>query len=187
MRLFIQVKTILIIASVYIVASAMKVLHSKGIVHRDLKPQNILLSHAAGVHSRPADIKIKIGTGVHVQYSTVLVVLDYSSIIVYTTPHHTTLYYTTLHYTIHYTTPHHTILHHTTPHYTIYTTPHHPHTTVRSTPQCHTTCIKGIVGFKRKVKSFFISLSADFGFARFLHGETMAATLCGSPMYMVCQ
>ena len=26
---------------------------------------------------------------------------------------------------------------------------------------------------------------ADFGFARFLHGEMMAATLCGSPMYMV--
>ncbi|XP_047142751.1 serine/threonine-protein kinase unc-51 isoform X1 [Hydra vulgaris] len=25
---------------------------------------------------------------------------------------------------------------------------------------------------------------ADFGFARFLHGEMMAATLCGSPMYM---
>ena len=124
MRLFIQVKTILIIASVYIVASAMKVLHSKGIVHRDLKPQNILLSHAAGVHSRPADIKIKIGTGVHVQYSTVLVVLDYSSIIVYTTPHHTTLYYTTLHYTIHY-------IHYTTPpshHSTFDTTvPHHMH------------------------------------------------------------
>jgi len=27
---------------------------------------------------------------------------------------------------------------------------------------------------------------ADFGFARFLHGEMMAMTLCGSPMYMVC-
>lgn len=26
---------------------------------------------------------------------------------------------------------------------------------------------------------------ADFGFARFLPGEMMAATLCGSPMYMV--
>lgn len=25
---------------------------------------------------------------------------------------------------------------------------------------------------------------ADFGFARFLDGGTMAATLCGSPMYM---
>ena len=137
MRLFIQVKTILIIASVYIVASAMKVLHSKGIVHRDLKPQNILLSHAAGVHSRPADIKIKIGTGVHAQYSTVLVVLDYSSIIVYTTPHHTilhhtTLCYTALHYTtLHYTTPHHTILHHTTLHHTTLYALHH--TTI--TPQ----------------------------------------------------
>ena len=161
----------------------MKVLHSKGIVHRDLKPQNILLSHAAGVHSRPADIKIKIGTGVHVQYSTVLVVLDYSSIIVYTTPHYTTPHHTILHHTtLYYTTPHHTILHHTT-----YTLHHTTITPLRPTPQCHTTCIKGIVGFKRKVKSFFISLSADFGFARFLHGETMAATLCGSPMYMVCQ
>ncbi len=27
---------------------------------------------------------------------------------------------------------------------------------------------------------------ADFGFARFLQDGTMAATLCGSPMYMVC-
>lgn len=26
---------------------------------------------------------------------------------------------------------------------------------------------------------------ADFGFARFLHDGNMAATLCGSPMYMV--
>ena len=26
---------------------------------------------------------------------------------------------------------------------------------------------------------------ADFGFARYLQGNTMAATLCGSPMYMV--
>lgn len=30
----------------------------------------------------------------------------------------------------------------------------------------------------------FLSL-ADFGFARYLQGNTMAATLCGSPMYMV--
>ncbi|XP_028396747.1 serine/threonine-protein kinase ULK2-like [Dendronephthya gigantea] len=67
------------------IASAMKILQSKGIVHRDLKPQNILLSHSGVSHPRPADIKIKI---------------------------------------------------------------------------------------------------ADFGFARFLHGEMMAATLCGSPMYM---
>ena len=125
MRLFIQVKTILIIASVYIVASAMKVLHSKGIVHRDLKPQNILLSHAAGVHSRPADIKIKIGTGVHVQYSTVLVVLDYSSIIVYTTPHHTTPHYTTPHYIILYTTLHHITPYYTTLHHTTLYTLHH--------------------------------------------------------------
>jgi len=27
---------------------------------------------------------------------------------------------------------------------------------------------------------------ADFGFARFLEDGSMAATLCGSPMYMVC-
>lgn len=27
---------------------------------------------------------------------------------------------------------------------------------------------------------------ADFGFARFLQDGNMAATLCGSPMYMVC-
>lgn len=37
--------------------------------------------------------------------------------------------------------------------------------------------------------SFRLSLSpcvlADFGFARYLQGNTMAATLCGSPMYMV--
>ena len=29
--------------------------------------------------------------------------------------------------------------------------------------------------------------SADFGFARHLYGADMAATLCGSPLYMVCQ
>jgi len=28
--------------------------------------------------------------------------------------------------------------------------------------------------------------AADFGFARFLQDGVMAATLCGSPMYMVC-
>ena len=28
---------------------------------------------------------------------------------------------------------------------------------------------------------------ADFGFARFLQDGVMAATLCGSPMYMVCK
>lgn len=36
--------------------------------------------------------------------------------------------------------------------------------------------------------SFLLLISdflADFGFARFLPGEMMAATLCGSPMYMV--
>lgn len=29
--------------------------------------------------------------------------------------------------------------------------------------------------------------TADFGFARFLQDGVMAATLCGSPMYMVCK
>jgi hypothetical protein len=28
---------------------------------------------------------------------------------------------------------------------------------------------------------------ADFGFARYLHSNMMAATLCGSPMYMVSE
>lgn len=31
----------------------------------------------------------------------------------------------------------------------------------------------------------FLSSSADFGFARYLQNNMMAATLCGSPMYMV--
>jgi hypothetical protein len=34
------------------------------------------------------------------------------------------------------------------------------------------------------VMNFFL-ISADFGFARFLQDGVMAATLCGSPMYMV--
>lgn len=33
--------------------------------------------------------------------------------------------------------------------------------------------------------SFYVLFSADFGFARFLQDGVMAATLCGSPMYMV--
>ena len=33
-------------------------------------------------------------------------------------------------------------------------------------------------------EQLFVSL-ADFGFARFLQDGVMAATLCGSPMYMV--
>lgn len=32
----------------------------------------------------------------------------------------------------------------------------------------------------------FVSPAADFGFARYLQSNMMAATLCGSPMYMVC-
>ncbi|XP_065055043.1 serine/threonine-protein kinase ULK1-like isoform X2 [Rhopilema esculentum] len=66
-------------------ASAMRILNSKGIVHRDLKPQNILLSYKGNKCPQPDEIKVKI---------------------------------------------------------------------------------------------------ADFGFARVLDGEMMAATLCGSPMYM---
>ena len=42
------------------IASAMKVLHSKGIVHRDLKPQNLLLSHKAN-NPKPYEITVKIG------------------------------------------------------------------------------------------------------------------------------
>ncbi|XP_032354820.1 serine/threonine-protein kinase ULK2 isoform X3 [Camelus ferus] len=67
------------------IASAMRVLHSKGVIHRDLKPQNILLSYANRRKSSVSGIRIKI---------------------------------------------------------------------------------------------------ADFGFARYLHSNMMAATLCGSPMYM---
>ncbi|KAB1265005.1 Serine/threonine-protein kinase ULK2 [Camelus dromedarius] len=67
------------------IASAMRVLHSKGVIHRDLKPQNILLSYASRRKSSVSGIRIKI---------------------------------------------------------------------------------------------------ADFGFARYLHSNMMAATLCGSPMYM---
>ena len=36
-----------------------------------------------------------------------------------------------------------------------------------------------------KILCFSFHTLADFGFARFLHGDMMAATLCGSPMYMV--
>lgn len=40
---------------------------------------------------------------------------------------------------------------------------------------------------KKENEQVFISIifSADFGFARFLQDGVMAATLCGSPMYMV--
>uniref|UniRef100_A0A8C1BUK1 non-specific serine/threonine protein kinase n=1 Tax=Cyprinus carpio carpio TaxID=630221 RepID=A0A8C1BUK1_CYPCA len=38
-------------------------------------------------------------------------------------------------------------------------------------------------GHKSNPNNFCIKL-ADFGFARYLQGNTMAATLCGSPMYM---
>lgn len=45
-----------------------------------------------------------------------------------------------------------------------------------------------MVQFYLKRKTYFaLFISADFGFARFLPGEMMAATLCGSPMYMVCK
>lgn len=35
--------------------------------------------------------------------------------------------------------------------------------------------------------SFLFCEIADFGFARYLHSNMMAATLCGSPMYMVSE
>ena len=38
---------------------------------------------------------------------------------------------------------------------------------------------------KRHVTGSIRLKIADFGFARFLHDGVMAATLCGSPMYMV--
>ena len=34
------------------------------------------------------------------------------------------------------------------------------------------------------MNTLFIEFVADFGFARYLAGADMAATLCGSPMYM---
>ena len=36
-----------------------------------------------------------------------------------------------------------------------------------------------------EVNVLVIVFAADFGFARFLQDGVMAATLCGSPMYMV--
>ena len=45
--------------------------------------------------------------------------------------------------------------------------------------------IAGKLNFKKeKSQKFKISLYTDFGFARFLQEGNMAATLCGSPMYM---
>lgn len=43
------------------------------------------------------------------------------------------------------------------------------------------------IHFKGYKFSFFPTFhpAADFGFARFLQDGNMAATLCGSPMYMV--
>ncbi|EDV22068.1 uncharacterized protein TRIADDRAFT_29099, partial [Trichoplax adhaerens] len=41
------------------IASAMRILHSKGIIHRDLKPQNLLLCYNVK-NPTPSDIKIKI-------------------------------------------------------------------------------------------------------------------------------
>ena len=45
------------------------------------------------------------------------------------------------------------------------------------------------VGLKLYVRKYqyiyLLYFSADFGFARFLQDGVMAATLCGSPMYMV--
>ena len=47
--------------SLFLAASAMCALQSKGIVHRDLKPQNLLLSHSGTPNPVPSEIKIKIG------------------------------------------------------------------------------------------------------------------------------
>lgn len=41
-------------------------------------------------------------------------------------------------------------------------------------------------GKQLPVPSKIVLKIADFGFARFLQDGNMAATLCGSPMYMVC-
>ena len=51
----------------------------------------------------------------------------------------------------------------------------------------HAMCKRSHAMFKRSHAMLIevLSFSADFGFARFLDGEMMAATLCGSPLYMV--
>ncbi|NWI69262.1 ULK2 kinase, partial [Todus mexicanus] len=44
---------------------------------------------------------------------------------------------------------------------------------------------KGIIHRDLKPQNILLSYaSPDFGFARYLHSNMMAATLCGSPMYM---
>ncbi|NWV23857.1 ULK2 kinase, partial [Origma solitaria] len=48
---------------------------------------------------------------------------------------------------------------------------------------------KGIIHRDLKPQNILLSYasrrkSTDFGFARYLHSNMMAATLCGSPMYM---
>lgn len=48
--------------------------------------------------------------------------------------------------------------------------------------------MKSICDFKKKSNHcffFYRPHAADFGFARYLQSNMMAATLCGSPMYMV--
>ncbi|NXR02127.1 ULK2 kinase, partial [Sagittarius serpentarius] len=51
---------------------------------------------------------------------------------------------------------------------------------------------KGIIHRDLKPQNILLSYASrrkssvtDFGFARYLHSNMMAATLCGSPMYMV--
>lgn len=48
----------------------------------------------------------------------------------------------------------------------------------------HPTIVVCVTGDNNTCASCLRS-TADFGFARYLHSNMMAATLCGSPMYMV--
>ncbi|NXO63400.1 ULK2 kinase, partial [Phainopepla nitens] len=41
-----------------------------------------------------------------------------------------------------------------------------------------------LLSYASRRKSSVVLSTADFGFARYLHSNMMAATLCGSPMYM---
>lgn len=48
----------------------------------------------------------------------------------------------------------------------------------------HMICVKCGQRYPLTFFLYFVE-TADFGFARYLHSNMMAATLCGSPMYMV--
>ena len=60
-KLTVNVSYQAVTCSLFLAASAMCALQSKGIVHRDLKPQNLLLSHSGTPNPVPLEIKIKIG------------------------------------------------------------------------------------------------------------------------------